>query len=136
MVITSIDIAAVHRRRRRRDCGFDAPATPPVRLYARESNSPTATFGNYNTPLGDHCDVGHNDHAGIYTTNDARAGCPVATTGTKNRPGRNPRPGRLEPGRGAEPGGAVGALPGEVRLGAAEVAVGRGLRVDRAEQVE
>src|ERR1700684_2568550 len=50
--------------------------------------------------------------------------------------GRNPRRGRLEPGRGAEPGGAVGALPGEVGLGAAEVAVGRGLRVDRAEQVE
>src|SRR6202050_2667691 len=37
---------------------------------------------------------------------------------------------------GAELVGAVGALPGEVRLGAAEVAVGRGLRVDRAEQVQ
>src|SRR5580693_6046868 len=94
MVITSIDIAAVHRRRRRRDRDSGAPATPPVRLYARESNSPTATFGNYNTPLGDHCDLGHNDHAGIYTTNDARAGCPVAMTGTKNRPGRKARPGQ------------------------------------------
>src|SRR5215472_9128109 len=37
---------------------------------------------------------------------------------------------------GAELRGAVGALPGEVRLGAAEVAVGRRLGVDRAEQVE
>src|SRR5271168_2887466 len=37
---------------------------------------------------------------------------------------------------GAELVGAVGALPGEVGLGAAEVAVGRGLGVDRAEQVQ
>src|ERR1700728_1642378 len=33
--------------------------------------SPTATLGSYNTPPGDHCDVGHNDRAGIYTTKDA-----------------------------------------------------------------
>src|ERR1700685_219786 len=32
--------------------------------------------------------------------------------------------------------GPVGALPGEVRLLAAEVAVGRGLRVDGAKQVQ
>src|SRR5579862_7683639 len=32
--------------------------------------------------------------------------------------------------------GAVGALPGEVGLAAAEVPVRRGLRVDRAEQVQ
>src|SRR5439155_18184635 len=36
----------------------------------------------------------------------------------------------------AELVGPVGALPGEIGLGAAEVAVGGGLRVDGAEQVE
>src|SRR5581483_9937452 len=42
----------------------------------------------------------------------------------------------LQADRGAERFGAVGPLPGEVRLVAAEVTVCRGLRVDRAEQVE
>ena len=32
--------------------------------------------------------------------------------------------------------GAIGALPGELRLGAAEMPVGRGLLVDRADQVQ
>src|SRR5216110_4045167 len=32
--------------------------------------------------------------------------------------------------------GEIGALPGELGLGAAEVAVGRGLLVDRSQQVE
>ena len=45
--------------------------------------------------------------------------------------------GRGQPGRGAERIDLVGALPGEVgRVGAAEVAVRRGLPVDRPPQVE
>src|SRR5262245_52131551 len=39
-------------------------------------------------------------------------------------------------GRGAQLGGAVGALPGEARLVATEVAVGRGGAIDRPPQVE
>src|SRR4029077_10115588 len=42
----------------------------------------------------------------------------------------------LGAGRGLQGLGAVGALPGELRLLAAEVAVGRGLLEDRAVQVE
>jgi hypothetical protein len=37
---------------------------------------------------------------------------------------------------GLQRGGLVGAFPGEFRLVAAEVAVGGGLLVDRAQQVE
>src|SRR3954464_14379185 len=43
---------------------------------------------------------------------------------------------RAKPGGVAERVGFVGALPGEVAVVAAEVAVRRGLRVDRAAQVE
>src|ERR1700733_6480871 len=100
-VITSIDIGAVHSRRSRRGCGFDPqtaappPQLPPPSGFMHENQiSPTATLGNYNTPVGDHCDVDHNDHAGIYTTKDARAGCPVAMTGTKTARGGKPAPGR------------------------------------------
>src|SRR5580704_16288948 len=42
----------------------------------------------------------------------------------------------LQAGGGAQLGGAIGALPGEVRLKAAEVTVRGRLRVDRAQQVE
>src|ERR1700722_3647804 len=42
----------------------------------------------------------------------------------------------LHAGSGAQLGGAVDALPGEVGLGAAEVTVRGRLRVDRAQQVE
>src|ERR1700721_3745698 len=42
----------------------------------------------------------------------------------------------LDADGGAELVGAVDALPGEIGLGAAEVPVGRRLRVDRAEQVQ
>src|SRR6476659_15378 len=41
-----------------------------------------------------------------------------------------------EPGRGAQGVGAVGDLPREVRILAAEVAVGGGLLVDRPVQLE
>src|SRR6476661_8733379 len=44
--------------------------------------------------------------------------------------------GALEPGRRAERSRLVGALPGEVAVVAAEVAVRRGLGVDRAPEVE
>src|SRR5262249_37663182 len=39
-------------------------------------------------------------------------------------------------GRGLQRGGLVGPLPGELRLGAAEVAERRGLAVDRLAEVE
>src|SRR6202042_1765587 len=42
----------------------------------------------------------------------------------------------LDADGGAQLVGAVDALPGEIGLGAAEVPVGRRLRVDRAEQVQ
>src|SRR5580698_9955523 len=73
--------------------------------------SPTATLGNNNTPPGNHCDVGHNDRAGIYTTKDARAGCPVAMTGTKTARGGKPAPGR----DGAVNPPGAGGLPASQR---------------------
>src|ERR1700722_20756398 len=54
----------------------------------------------------------------------------------KKSPNLERRRARLQADGGAELVGAVDALPGEIGLGAAEVPVGRRLRVDRAEQVQ
>src|SRR5215216_2124207 len=53
--------------------------------------------------------------------------------GKRSRSGGN---GHFEPGRGAQLGGPVGALPAELWLLTAEMAVRRRLAIDRAPQVE
>src|SRR3984957_2491838 len=64
----------------------------------------------------------------------ARARPPAGSAGCVGRRSANVR--QLQAGRRAQRLSAVRALPGEVRLLAAEVTVGRRLRVDRPQQVQ
>ena len=93
------------------------------------------TLVNAATTAGN-LDITANGGFGIYINGGGLVAGNHLTAPTAGGRGRRPLAGGLQPGVGAQCGGLVGLLPGELRLVAAEVAVRGSAGIDRAQQVQ